>query len=93
MTRKLEIEKFWENYIVPDISLRETAAIYDLTMHAQLIGKHISPATFESRSGVSFLAGGVRSALRSPKISGSGSSALLLVPGGDALCPVELGSL
>lgn len=45
MTRKLEIETFWENYIVPDISLRETATIYDLTTHAQLIGKHISPAT------------------------------------------------
>ena len=35
MIRKLEIEKFRENYIVPDISLRETAAIYDLTTHAQ----------------------------------------------------------
>ena len=34
MTRKLEMEKIWENYIVPDISLLETDAIYDLTMHA-----------------------------------------------------------
>lgn len=33
MTRKLEIEKFGENYTFPYISFLETAAIYNPTTH------------------------------------------------------------
>ena len=35
MTRKLEIEKFGENFIFPYISLPKTVAIYGLTTYAR----------------------------------------------------------